>query len=91
MKGGKTNIATMKTAISIKEPLLKEVEVLAEKLSISRSQVFALAVKEYLRQFQNQELLKKIDRAYSGEGDLKEKVQAERKKSYHRRMVEGEW
>ena len=81
----------MKTVISIQRPLLKEVEILAEKLQISRSQVFALAVKEYLRQFQNQELLKKIDRAYSGEGDLKEKVLAERKKSYHRRMVEGEW
>jgi metal-responsive CopG/Arc/MetJ family transcriptional regulator len=84
-------MATMKTAISIQEPLLKEVEVLAEKMQISRSRVFVLAVQEYIRQVQNQEMLKNINRVYLTEPDPREKVLADRKKSYHRRMVEGEW
>lgn len=84
-------MATVKTAISIQEPLFKEVDALAREMSISRSQVFVLAVQEYLREIRNRELLKKINLAYSGETDPQEKALADRKKSYHLRMVEGGW
>jgi metal-responsive CopG/Arc/MetJ family transcriptional regulator len=84
-------MATVKTAISIQEPLFHEVDALAREMSISRSQLFVLAVQEYLRQIRNRELLKRINQAYSGEPDHQEKALADRKKSYHLRMVEGEW
>ena len=88
---GVTFMATVKTAISIQEPLFHEVDALAREMSISRSQLFVLAVQEYLRQIRNRELLKKINQAYSGEPDHQEKALADRKKSDHLRMVEGEW
>jgi metal-responsive CopG/Arc/MetJ family transcriptional regulator len=84
-------MATIKTAISIQEPLFKEVDALAREMSISRSQLFVLAVQEYLRQIRNQELLNKINQAYPEETDHQEKALGDRKKSYHLRMVEGEW
>jgi len=84
-------MATVKTAISIQEPLFKEVDALAREMRVSRSQLFVLAVQEYLRQLRNQELLNKINQAYPEETDHQEKALADRKKSYHLRMVEGEW
>ena len=84
-------MSTIKTAISIQEPLFKEVESLAREMRISKSQVFALAAREFIQQARSQDLLKKINRVYSEEPQYSEKALREKRKSYHRRMVQGEW
>ncbi len=84
-------MSTIKTAISIQEPLFKEVESLAREMRISKSQVFALAAREFIQQARNQDLLQKINRVYSEEPEFSEKALREKRRSYHRRMVQGEW
>ena len=55
----------MKTAISIPDDLFKTVEELAEELHLSRSQVFAEAVKAYSEKQRNKRILEAINKAYA--------------------------
>ncbi len=54
-----------RTSISISKTLLAEVEALAKKQRLSRSQIFATAVEEYLRRLENQHLLEALNAAYA--------------------------
>ena len=84
-------MATVKTAISMQDSLFQEVESLSRDLKISRSQFFVLAAREYIEQVRNRDLLTRINRAYSEGPTTVEKVLSEKRKSYHRKMVKGEW
>lgn len=55
----------METAISIPDDLFKTVEELAEELHLSRSQVFADAVREYIEKQRNKQILDAINKAYA--------------------------
>ncbi len=57
----------MKIAISIPNDLFLEVDKLASENKISRSQIFAIAVKEYLERVESQKLLETLNKAYSKE------------------------
>lgn len=81
----------VKTAISIQESLFKEAEALACELEISRSQLFAMALENFIKQHENRQLLKQINAAYSDALNPDEQVYQTRMKDYHRRSVEGEW
>ncbi len=79
----------IKTAISIPAPLFQKAESLAREMSISRSQLFSLAVEDFLRQHENKRLLTQINAACEGPaGDESYRAHA---RKYHRRSVEGEW
>jgi metal-responsive CopG/Arc/MetJ family transcriptional regulator len=84
-------MATIKTAISLEEPLFREVESLVRELRMSRSQFFALAAREYIEQVRNRDLLNRINRAYSEGPTSAERVLNEKRKTYHRRIIQGEW
>ncbi len=84
-------MANIKTAISIEKPLFKEVEELADELDISRSQVFSLAVKDYLKRRKNQRLLEAINAAYADFPDEEEKELLTRMKSIHHRLTKDSW
>jgi metal-responsive CopG/Arc/MetJ family transcriptional regulator len=81
----------VKTAISIRESLFKEADALARQMNMSRSRLFVLAVEEFIRQHQNQQLLKQIDQAYVDEPDPTEQEYLSNMKLRHRQLVEGEW
>jgi antitoxin MazE6 len=81
----------VKTAISIRESLFKEAEALARKLEISRSQMFTMALENFIRQYENRQLLEQINAAYSDAPNLDEQAYQTRMKDYHRRSVEGKW
>ncbi len=83
-------MANVKTAISIPAPLFAKVERAAKEMDVSRSELFALAVEDYLRQRENRRLLKKIDTACDGGSQQDETYRTLARKS-HRRTVEGEW
>ena len=53
-------MAHVKTAISLDESLFREAEEWAEKLGVSRSQLFARAVEEYVRRHENEELVRRL-------------------------------
>ena len=84
-------MATVKTAVSLPEALLTQVDRLAKELEVSRSRLFALALSDLVRRHQSHELLARINKAYGEGDDGDEMVVRQRMREYHRRMVEGEW
>lgn len=84
-------MATVKTAVSIQENLFERIEELARELKISRSQLFARAIEDFIRREENRRIAKEINEAYQGESDSAEDDRLINVRSSHRRMVEGEW
>jgi len=54
----------VKTAISLDEDLFNQVNRLANDLQVSRSKLFTLAVKDYLRKQQGNKILAQLNAAY---------------------------
>ncbi|MCK4340641.1 MAG: hypothetical protein KAY37_02815 [Phycisphaerae bacterium] len=54
----------MKTAISIPDPLFAAAEHVAERLGISRSELFQRAVKAFLRKHGDERLTEALDKVY---------------------------
>lgn len=81
----------IKTAISIQKSLFEQAESFARKMKISRSRLFGLALEDYLRRQENQELLARLTAAYADEPDAEEKEYRRRVRRSHRRMLEGQW
>jgi len=87
-------MAHVKTAISLDESLFREVEDWAGKLGVSRSQLFARAVEEYVRRHENEELLRRLNEAHADGLDDEEKEYLERMRVYQGRLIdrlEGEY
>jgi metal-responsive CopG/Arc/MetJ family transcriptional regulator len=82
---------SVKTAVSIRKSLFKEVESLARKMKVPRSRLFTLALEDYVRRQQNRKLLMQIDSAYTEERDPAEETLRRQHRRQHCRMVEGEW
>ncbi|HET7396114.1 MAG TPA: ChpI protein [Gammaproteobacteria bacterium] len=58
----------MKTAISIPDPVFKAAERLSKRLGVSRSQLYAEAVGEYLREHGSLGVTESLDQVYAAEG-----------------------
>ena len=84
-------MANIKTAISMQEALFVKVETIARELKIPRSQVFTLAVKEFIQRQENKQLLAQMNAAYSDEPDAEEQKRLRQMQKIQRRLVEGEW
>jgi metal-responsive CopG/Arc/MetJ family transcriptional regulator len=57
----------MKTAISIPDELFKEVDNLTKRLGMSRSELYATAVSEYLRDHRNDAVTERLNEIYRKE------------------------
>ena len=57
-------MATVKTAISLPEPLFHRAENVAHELQISRSQLVATAIDEFVKRYERRALIEAINRAY---------------------------
>ncbi|MDY0019953.1 MAG: CopG family transcriptional regulator [Anaerolineae bacterium] len=84
-------MATIKTAISMQESLFEQVDALAEELHVPRSQVFVLAVEEFIKRHQNQKLLEALNEAYAEVSAEDEESLREEMRQQHRDLVEGQW
>lgn len=84
-------MANVKTAISLEDSLFEEAEVLAKKMKISRSRLFALALEEFLRRHENQQLLEQLNAAYDDAPDSEEEALLRAARQSHRRLMKGEW
>jgi metal-responsive CopG/Arc/MetJ family transcriptional regulator len=66
----------MKTAISIPDKLFKHAEETARKLGISRSRLFSIAIKEFLRFHYEVDITSSLDEIYEHESSaVDEQVQ----------------
>jgi metal-responsive CopG/Arc/MetJ family transcriptional regulator len=84
-------MANVKTAVSLRKDLFEQVEALANEMKISRSRLFVLALEEFLRRHQNQQLLEQINAAYDEAPEPSEQALRRRMRRQHRQIVEGEW
>ena len=84
-------MATVKTAISLEESLLNQVDELAQELEVSRSRVFAMAANALMQQRQNQKLLDDLNTAYSDTAPSDEVQLHGKMRSHHRRSTKGQW
>lgn len=84
-------MANVKTAISIQKSLFDQVDSLAREMKVSRSKLFVLALEDYLRRSQNQQLLERINQAYGNEPDMAEQKRLKKMRHQHQRVVEGTW
>ena len=55
----------MKTAISIPDPIFQSAEIMAHKLSISRSELFTKAISEYLDAHKYQNVTSALNSVYT--------------------------
>ncbi len=84
-------MANIKTAISLQKPLFEQVETLAREMKVSRSRLFVLALEDYIRRYQNQQLLERINQAYQDAPDATEQKLLRKMRRQHRKVVAGEW
>lgn len=80
----------VKTAISLDEKLFDKVNKLANELHVSRSRLFTLAVKDYLKKQENKTLLAQLNDAYGDHPDEKERKISSSMKSKHGKIMEQE-
>jgi metal-responsive CopG/Arc/MetJ family transcriptional regulator len=58
---------TVKTAISLPEPLFHRAETVAHELQISRSQLVAKALAEFVKRYERQAMIEAINQAYEAD------------------------
>ena len=86
MTEGYTNL--MKTAISVPDEMFKEIEKVAKERRSSRSEVFVIAVKEYLEKRKSGKLLDAINEASVAAETAEEyKVRQKSKKRYGKTVL----
>lgn len=57
----------MKTAISIPDPLFDAAEQFAKRMGLSRSELYAVALQEYLQAHKQDQVTKQLDAVYASE------------------------
>ena len=83
-------MATVKTAVSIDESLFERAEALADELGIPQSRVFAMALEQFLEQYDSRKILEQLNTVYAEAAPVDEKEAAARR-AKHREIVEGTW
>ena len=83
---------SVKTAISIQAELFKDVNRLAEELHVSRSKLFVMAIQDFIKKKESQDLLIQINDAYSNEPDSDEiKVQNKMRRKQVKNLEREPW
>lgn len=78
----------MKTAISVPNDLFEEIEKVAKENHYSRSEVFVIAVREYLEKRRSKRLLTALNEAYAtAETPEEYKVRQKNKKRYAKTVM----
>lgn len=89
-------MAIVKTAVSLQESLFERADSLARQLHLSRSQLFARALDDFLKRHESRKLLDAINSALDeGEPDPGpdpgEEERMRQMRRIQRRRVEGQW
>lgn len=82
---------SVKTAISIPEPLFNRAEAVAHSLQISRSQLIARAVDEFVKRYESRALLESLNRAYEDSPSAEEREQMQSMRQKQWKLMKGEW
>jgi metal-responsive CopG/Arc/MetJ family transcriptional regulator len=77
----------MKTAISVPDNIFEEVDRLAKDHNWSRSEVFVIAVKQFLENLKSQKLLAALNTAYSEQESPEERSFRQKSKRHFAKKV----
>ena len=77
----------MKTAISIPDEIFREIERFSKEHQYSRSQVFVMAVKEFLEKLKSKELFDALNEVYSEPESLEETTLRGKSKGYYSKKI----
>lgn len=80
----------MKTAVSIPDDTFQEADQLAQELGISRSELYARALRELLRQRREERITEALNRVYTKTTESKEE-RAFRQRAARRTLERSEW
>jgi Arc/MetJ-type ribon-helix-helix transcriptional regulator len=81
------HIIIMKTAISIPDEIFEKVEKYSKEHRYSRSEVFVMAVREFLEKLKSKELLNTLNEVYSEPESLEETTLREKSKKYYSKKI----
>jgi metal-responsive CopG/Arc/MetJ family transcriptional regulator len=84
-------MATKKTAVSLEETLLEQVDTLAEELNVSRSRLFVMAIEEFLQRHHDRQMLEAFNTVYDDQPSPDEQELYQRRRARYRKMIEGQW
>jgi metal-responsive CopG/Arc/MetJ family transcriptional regulator len=84
-------MAQIKTAVSLDRTLYEQVDVLAKKMKVPRSRLFTMALQDFLRRHDNEQLLQEINKAYPDEADPARQTLRSGMRRIHRKILEGQW
>lgn len=62
----------MKTAISLPDELYQEADAVADRIGVSRSQLYAMALAEYLAKFRSEDVTAQLNVVYAEEPDTRD-------------------
>ena len=83
---------SVKTAISMQEELFKEVNKLAGELHVSRSRLFVMAVQDFIKKKESQNLLSQINNAFSDHPDSEEiNIQRKMREKQSKKLEREPW
>ena len=80
----------VKTAISLEKNLFDQVNKLAHNMHISRSRLFSIAIKDFLKKQESKELLAQINNAYADQPTEDENKLANAMHSIQRKVIDKE-
>ena len=80
----------VKTAISLEKNLFNQVNKLAKDLHVSRSKLFTLAVKDYLKKQESKKLFAQLNSAYGDSPNEEEQKISKAMRSKQHKIVEKE-
>lgn len=83
-------MTSIKTAVSIDETLLARADAVAREMRVSRSELFARAIQEYLRTHESRDLLARVNAALEGDTQLEEREAGRRMRRLRRKALDVE-
>ena len=81
----------MKTAISIEDGLLQEADKTAQRMGLSRSRLFALAVQDFLQRQRQEQMLRRLNEVYANAAEPAEKLLVKRIKAKAHSAIKERW
>lgn len=84
-------MASVRMTISMREPLFEQIDAEARKMKVSRSRLVSLALEEFLRRRENQELLERLNASYADGEDEEEREFRLRLLEQARWLREDDW
>ena len=78
----------MKTAISLPDDLFESADALAKRLGVSRSELYATAVAEFLAKHQDAKLTERLDEVY---GQQSSRLERPLRRAQRRSLRSTEW